>query len=214
MSKLEGYTIELVPRSAIQSFIEKYHYSHNTNGVQGLECFALFAPGKFGIPRMVGAMMYAIPSMPNTAKAYNPIHPKKCIELRRLVCLDEAPKNSESFFIGKTIKWLKQNTDYEVIISFADQHYGHSGVIYRASNFEFQGETSPGRILMVDGKEYHSRSLSQPIKPYSREIRRRWEAGDPNIFFKKRKTKNKYVYYLNKGIKKKIKRLKNDKVNK
>ena len=36
MSKLEGYTIELVPRSAIQSFIEKYHYSHNTNGVQGL----------------------------------------------------------------------------------------------------------------------------------------------------------------------------------
>ena len=214
MSKLEGYTIELVPRSAIQSFIEKYHYSQNTNGVQGLECFALFAPGNFNIPRMVGAMMYAIPSMPNTAKAYNPIHPDKCVELRRLVCLDEAPKNSESFFISQTIKWLKQNTDYEVIVSFADQHYGHSGVIYRASNFEFQGETSPGRVLMVDGKEYHSRSLSQPIKPYSREIRRRWEAKDPDIFFKKRKTKNKYVYYLNKGIKKKIKRLENDKINK
>ena len=80
MSKLEGYTVELVPRSAIQSFIEKYHYSHNTNGVQGLECFALFAPGNFGIPKMVGAMMYAIPSMPNTAKAYNPINPDKCVE--------------------------------------------------------------------------------------------------------------------------------------
>ena len=199
---------------AIQEFIEHYHYSHSCNGIQGLECFALFAPGNFGIPRMVGAMMYAIPSMPNTAKAYNPIHPDKCVELRRLVCLDEAPKNSESFFISQTIKWLKQNTDYEVIVSFADQHYGHSGVIYRASNFEFQGETSPGRVLMVDGKEYHSRSLSQPIKPYSREIRRRWEAKDPDIFFKKRKTKNKYVYYLNKGIKKKIKRLENDKINK
>jgi len=193
---------------AIQEFIEHYHYSHSCNGIQGLECFALFAPGKFSIPRMVGAMMYAIPSMPNTAKAYNPIHPDKCIELRRLVCLDESPKNSESFFIAKTIKWLRQNTDYEVIVSFADKQHGHTGVIYRASNFEFLGETGAGRILMVDGKEYHSRSLSQPIKPYSRIIRARWEAKDPDVFFVKRKSKVKYVYYLNKGIKKKIKRLK------
>ena len=211
MSKLEGYTIELVPRSAIQSFIEKYHYSHNTNGVQGLECFALFAPGNFNIPRMVGAMMYAIPSMPNTAKAYNPIHPDKCVELRRLVCLDEAPKNSESFFIAQTIKWLRQNTDYEVIISFADKEHGHTGVIYRASNFEFIGETGAGRVLVVDGKEYHSRSLSQPRKPYSRIIRARWEAKDPDVFFRSRKSKNKYVYYLNKGIRKKIKKFNREK---
>ena len=197
---------------AIQEFIAHYHYSHSCNGIQGLECFALFAPGNFNIPRMVGAMMYAIPSMPNTAKAYNPIHPDKCIELRRLVCLDESPKNSESFFIAKTIKWLRQNTDYEVIVSFADKHHGHTGIIYRASNFEFLSETSPGRVLVVDGKEYHSRSLSQPIKPYSRIIRARWEAKDPDVFFVKRKSKNKYVYYLNKGIKKKIKRHKNESV--
>ena len=195
----------------ILNIIEKYHYSHNTNGVQGLECFALFAPGNFNIPRMVGAMMYAIPSMPNTAKAYNPIHPKKCIELRRLVCLDEAPKNSESFFIAQTIKWLRQNTDYEVIISFADKEHGHTGVIYRASNFEFIGETGAGRVLVVDGKEYHSRSLSQPRKPYSRIIRARWEAKDPDVFFRKRKSKNRFIYYLNKGIKKKIKKFNREK---
>ena len=151
--------------------------------------------------------------MPNTARKYNPINPDKCVELRRLVCLDEAPKNSESFFVGQTIKWLKQNTDYEVIVSFADRHYGHEGVIYKASNFVAYGQTAPGRVLMVDGKEYHSRSLSQPEKPYSREIRRRWEAGDENIFFKKRKNKNIYVYYLNKGIKKKIMRIEDEKIN-
>jgi len=27
-------------------------------------------------------MMYAIPSMPNTAKKYNPINPDRCVELR------------------------------------------------------------------------------------------------------------------------------------
>ena len=207
MPDLKEYTVEVVPRMAIQEFIHKHHYSHNTNGIQGLECFALFAPGNFGIPKMVGAMMYAIPSMPNTAKAYNPINPDRCVELRRLVCIDDTPKNTESYFIGKTLRWLKQNTDIEVIVSFADQHYGHAGTIYKASNFEYLGETAPGQVLMVDGREMHSRSLNQKHRPYGRELKRRYDAGDENIFFKKRKPKYIYVYYLNKKIKRQIKSL-------
>ena len=202
------FTVEVVLRKFVDPFIRKYHYSKSTNGIQQKECFGLYTEGNFGLPVMIGAMMYAIPSMPNTAKRYNPINPDRCVELRRLCCIDDTPKNTESYFIGKTLRWLKRNTNYEVVISFADQHYEHDGTIYKASNFEYLGETAAGRVLMVDGKEYHSRSLSQPIKPYSREIRRRWENKDPNIFFKKRKPKYIYVYYLNKKIKRQLKRLK------
>ena len=202
------FTVEEVLRKFVDPFIRKYHYSKSTNGIQQKECFGLYTEGNFGLPVMIGAMMYAIPSMPNTAKRYNPINPDRCVELRRLCCIDDTPKNTESYFIGKTLRWLKRNTNYEVVISFADQHYEHDGTIYKASNFEYLGETAAGRVLMVDGKEYHSRSLSQPIKPYSREIRRRWENKDPNIFFKKRKPKHIYVYYLNKKIKRQLKRLK------
>ena len=202
------FTVEVVLRKFVDPFIRKYHYSKSTNGIQQKECFGLYTEGNFGLPVMIGAMMYAIPSMPNTAKRYNPINPDRCVELRRLCCIDDTPKNTESYFIGKTLRWLKRNTNYEVVISFADQHYEHDGTIYKASNFEYLGETAAGRVLMVDGKEYHSRSLSQPIKPYSREIRRRWENKDPNIFFKKRKPKHIYVYYLNKKIKRQLKRLK------
>ena len=202
------FTVEVVLRKFVDPFIRKYHYSKSTNGIQQKECFGLYTEGNFGLPVMIGAMMYAIPSMPNTAKRYNPINPDRCVELRRLCCIDDTPKNTESYFIGNTLRWLKRNTNYEVVISFADQHYEHDGTIYKASNFEYLGETAAGRVLMVDGKEYHSRSLSQPIKPYSREIRRRWENKDPNIFFKKRKPKYIYVYYLNKKIKRQLKRLK------
>ena len=156
---------------------------------------------------MIGAMLYAMPSMPATAAKYNPINPDKCFELRRLVCIDDTPTNTESYFIGQTFKWLKKNTDIEVIVSFADQHYGHSGVIYKATNFEYFGETAPARILMVDGKEYHSRSLNQDKRPYGRELKKRYDAGDPNIFFNNRKPKHIYVYYLNRKMKKEIKRL-------
>ena len=201
------FTVEEIPRKSTVKFIEKHHYSHNVNGVQSLYHFGLYREGNFGLPTMIGAMMYAYPSMPATAAKYNPINSDKCLELRRLVCIDDTPKNTESYFIGKTLRWLKQNTDVEVIVSFADQHYGHSGIIYKATNFEYYGETAKGSILMVDGKEKHSRSLNQLDRPYGRELNRRYKAGDKNIFWKRTKPKHIYVYYLTKKIKRQIKGL-------
>ena len=113
--KVTDFTVEPVPRSAIQKFIEKWHYSHSINGVQQTQCFALFDNMK-----MIGAMIYALPSMKATAAKYNPINPLRCWELRRLCCIDDTPTNTESFFIGKTLRWLKRNTDAEVIISYSD----------------------------------------------------------------------------------------------
>ena len=199
------FTVEYINRKALVSFIEKNHYSHNVNGIQSYHHFGLYTEGNFGLPKMIGAMMYAMPSMPHTAAKYNPINPTRCMELRRLCCIDDTPKNTESYFIGKTLRWLKQNTDIEVIVSFADQHYGHAGTIYKASNFDYLGETAAGQVLMVDGREMHSRSLNQKNRPYGRELKRRYDAGDENIFFKKRKPKHIYTYYLNKKIKRQIK---------
>jgi len=207
---VKDFTVEEIPRKSVVKFIEKHHYSHNVNGVQSLYHYGLFTEGNFGIPKMIGAMMYAYPSMPATAAKYNPINPEKCLELRRLVCIDDTPKNTESYFIGQTFKLLKRDTDMEVIVSFADQHHGHTGVIYKATNFDYLGETAKGRILMVDGKETHSRSLNQIKRPYGRELNRRYKAGDENIFWKKTNPKHIYVYYLNKRIKRQIKKL-NDK---
>ena len=112
--KVSDFTIEPVPRSAIQSFVHKWHYSHDTNGVQQTQCFALFDGLK-----MIGAMIYALPSMKSTAAKYNPYNPDRCWELRRLCCIDDTPTNTESYFIGQTLRWIIQNTDIEVIVSYA-----------------------------------------------------------------------------------------------
>jgi hypothetical protein len=205
MMKVRNFTVEAVPRSTIQSFVHKNHYSGSTNGVQHTQCFALFKEGKFGFDKhIIGAAIYAIPSMPATAAKYNPDNPLRCWELRRLCCIDDTPKNTESYFISQCHKWIKQNTNIEVIVSFADLQHGHNGIIYQASNFHYLGQTGKAQVLMVDGKEYHSRSMNQAHKPYSREIKRRYKSGDENIYFKERKPKNIYVYYLNKKIKKKF----------
>ena len=44
-------------------------------------------------------------------------------------------------------------------------------------------------------------------KPYGRELKRRYDEGDENIFFVSRKPKHIYVYYLDKRIKRQIKKL-------
>ena len=210
--KVSDFTIEPVDRKVIQSFVHKWHYSHDTNGVQQTQCFALFDDN-----RMIGAMIYALPSMKSTAAKYNPDNPDRCWELRRLCCIDDTPTNTESFFIGKTLRWLKQNTDAEVIISYSDLHQGHEGTIYKASNFINIGQSPASRVLMVDGKEFHGRSMNNKHRPYGRALKRRWEAKkagakDDGIFYVDRKPKNIYVYYLNKKVKKKYLLMSNQKV--
>ena len=176
MTKVSEFTIEPVHKKAVTPFIEKWHYSHYAGGIQHRQCFALYSPdGPFGLPRMIGAAIYGQPAMPDTAKKYHPDDPIKCWELRRLCCIDDTPTNTESYFIGKTLRWLKQNTEIEVIISYADLEQGHEGVIYKASNFHHLGNNGGGRVLMVDGKKFHARSMNQKQKPYGRELKRRWE---------------------------------------
>ncbi|MBC8427856.1 MAG: hypothetical protein H8D94_00130 [Candidatus Pelagibacter sp.] len=204
--KVRDFTVEPVDRKVIQSFIHRWHYSHDTNGIQQRQCFALYDDNK-----IIGAIIYAIPSMPNTAKKYNPDNPDRCWELRRLCCIDDTPTNTESYFIGQTLRWLRQNTDTEVIVSYADLEQGHEGVIYKASNFYYLGQSGGGQVLMVDGKKYHARSLNQKEKPYGRALKRRWDNKDGHNFweseqdmhFVKTKPKNIYVYYLSKKAKKK-----------
>ena len=148
--------------------------------------------------------MYAWRSMPDTGKKYNPINPRKCLELRRFVCIDDTPKNAESYFISQCHKWTRQNTNIEVIVSFADLEEGHEGIIYKASNFHFYGQTGGGTKLMVDGVLRHNRSLNQSKRTFGRTLKRRYQAGDPDVYQVKVKPKNIYVYYLNKKIKKKL----------
>ena len=210
--KVSDFTVEPVPRSAIQSFVERWHYSHSTNGVQQTQCFALFDDMK-----MIGAMIYALPSMKSTAAKYNPDNPDRCWELRRLCCIDDTPTNTESFFIGKTLRWLKRNTDAEVIISYSDLHHGHEGIVYKASNFINLGQSPASKVLMVDGREFHGRSMNNKHRPYGRALKRRWEAKkagakDDGIYYVDRKPKNIYVYYLNKKVKKKYLYMSNPKV--
>jgi hypothetical protein len=198
MSEVKTYWVEhsdYTPQ--IMQFLKKWHYSDYTY-LQHKHTFRLFREGLFGIPEMIGVCIYTRPAGPSAGQTYWPQAPDKVLELRRLCLVDDTPKNAESFFVGWTIRWLKKNTDWEYIISYADEEHGHSGVIYRASNFTYLGKTSTGKSLEVDGKKFHIRTLSMLDRPYGVEINRRYKEKDPNVKIIETLPKNIYVYQLKK----------------
>ena len=208
--KVSDFTIEPVPKKAVDAFIKKWHYSQSTRGLHISHCFGLYSDdGPFGLPRMIGAMIYGIPAMYGVAERYYKDDPSVVIELNRLCCIDDTPKNTESYFIGKTLNWLKHNTKYRLVLSYADLAQGHEGIIYKASNFTDLGMTTPDRVLIVDGKKYHSRMLTKK-SPKFEAIRQRIKRKDENITIEKLPTKHIYAYGLNKKIKKHLNRFKNE----
>lgn len=191
--------VEPCERAEIRDFIEKNHYSGSINGVMATHCFKLVKDGE-----IVGAMLYGSLGMANAWKKYAD-SPQEVIELRRLCLIDETPSNSESFFIGQTLKWLKQNTTIKTVVSYADPNYGHAGTIYKATNFEHIGMTSRGKVIWHDGKKYHDKAIRTKykgeLKPFAARLKAALEAGE--AYYDTQEPKHIYVKQLRKSMKNK-----------
>jgi hypothetical protein len=77
----------------VKDFVETWHYSSNVNGLRISNVFGLFYEDN-----LIGAMIYGPLGMANTWKKYADSE-SEIIELRRLCCIDNTPRNTESYFI-------------------------------------------------------------------------------------------------------------------
>jgi hypothetical protein len=187
------FQVILCDRASIREFVELHHYSKSINGVMSQYCFQLLDQEK-----LIGAMIYGRLGMANAWKKYSN-DPDSVIELRRLCLIDETPKNSESYFIGQSLRWLKNHTNIKKIVSYADLNQGHEGIIYKATNFELLGQTSPGKIIIWNGKKYHDKAIRSTykgeLKPYAKRLKEALESG--SAYYVEQMPKNIYVKTIN-----------------
>lgn len=195
---ISDFIVQLVDRPTIKDFIEKYHYSHNINGVISDYCFALYHN-----KALIGAMIYGRLAMRNQYKKYCSSE-KEIMELRRLVCVDDTPRNTESFFIGYTLRWLKKNTNLKYVISYADSTYGHIGTIYKASNFKLVGKTAPIKVIkrLSDSKLFHDKTIRTKykgnLKPFALKLK--IDLLEGRAIYITTKEKYIYIYQLSREI--------------
>ncbi len=72
----------------------------------------------------------------------------KCrvLELSRLFLEDDVPKNGESNFIAYGMRYVRKNLpEIHGIVTYADPSVGHTGAIYKATNFTPDGRTDDER---------------------------------------------------------------------
>lgn len=173
-----------------KEFIQAWHYSKSARSLKQTDVFKLVNKTN---NHLVGVAIYGQPMSRH--------HSKSTVELRRLCLINDTPRNTESWFISRTIKWLATNTDYEKVISFADPNHGHIGTIYKASNFKYDGLEGNGnpRIVQYGEKQYHMRQFYQKKKGvYSADAVELQDAvakGYAKIL--KQERKHKYIYELN-----------------
>ena len=191
---LSGWTVKRVERADVKIFIEKWHYSGSINGCISDYCYALF--DTHGC--MKGALFYGRMAMANQWKRFSE-RPDNVIELRRLACVDETPRNAESFLIGRSLKLLAKDWLCDgIVVSYADMEYGHEGVVYKASNFSMIGKIKGARVIIYNGKRYHDKTIRTKykgkIKPFALRIKNALDSGEAH--YKKTAGKLTYVYRL------------------
>ena len=190
----KNYTFQRCKIHNIKDFVEENHYSKNVNGLICDFCFCLTYKDK-----LIAAMIYGRMAMASVWKKYEE-NESDVIELRRLCCIDDTLKNTESYFIAQSIKYLTKRTTIKTIVSYADLSFGHVGTIYKASNFKLVGKTAEGRVIIYRGKRYHDKAIrtkyNGKIKPFSKEIIRALETKE--AYYIKTKPKNIYLYKLRK----------------
>jgi len=181
MNKMD-YTITPCSFKDIRHIFESFHYKGGHMGGGISYCLAMVTTHG----AIVGGVVIG---KPRHEKTYNKGGSCEVVELRRMALLDSCPPNSESFFLGKVHKWLRDNTTVERVISYSDKSVGHRGTIYRASNYKLVGETAPSKHVWWNGKRYHPRSLTID-RPYSYKMRgdlkigRAYvETGEPKLIF-------------------------------
>jgi hypothetical protein len=86
-------------------------------------------------------------------------HADKVITLTRGCCVHWAHPHSGSFLVSAACRGMTKK-GYHVVIAYADPEAGEKGVIFRACNFLYCGQTNPTeKFRRPDGKVYDARNV-------------------------------------------------------
>ncbi len=108
--------------------------------------------GAYWENKLEGAISYGSPNATELEGYFGRHNQHGWWEIKRLAMSPVCPKNSESRFIGYTLKMLKKLFFVKGVVTYADDGVGHVGTIYKASGFKALGLTKPKKDFYVNNK--------------------------------------------------------------
>ena len=164
----ENFTIKKITKTEASEIILKYHYLKDIS-----KSFKSgYNYGLFKQNNLIGVIIYNGFPVPELVKGMFGLErnqQKGMFELSRLCLHPKIQKeehNLASWFVARSIKLLRTETEVRVILSYADNDF-HSGIVYRACNFDYYGLTEKRKdfwIKQSDGTYLkHSRGKTKHL---------------------------------------------------
>lgn len=194
--------VEELPPQIARRYIASFHYSHT------FPDSTLYSYGGFLGNTLCGVVCYGMGANKGQYTSLIPdIKNGEYVELTRLWCVNECPRNTESKLISESLKRLPK--EIKLVVSFADDSIGHLGTIYQATNFYYCGMYRGGGTTLVseDGLKKHGRLLGiyRQRHPEYRNIPNAELMGLLGYTAEKAGAKHRYVYI--RGTKKERKQM-------
>lgn len=137
------YTVLPVDQKTVRELVAAYHYSQKCSGV------STYRHGLFrkDTSTCIGITQW-IPPMLGLGEKYAS-DPKRVLTLSRLVVAPELPKNAAGFLLSHSIRLIRKDGRFCVLLTYADTWRGHLGTVYQATNWKSAGMTDP-RPVWID----------------------------------------------------------------
>lgn len=144
--KSEWEVREITSFAAARKFIIEHHYARGASNT-AVHLHALFKRGETAIY----GIAWWLPPTKAAAISTFPENWQGVLSLSRLAVSPACPKNAATFLLANSMK-LIDRSKWPCFVTYADEWQGHTGTIYRASNWDYAGRTKPQRIYVKDGR--------------------------------------------------------------
>lgn len=128
--------------------VEAFHYAKGASNSRTY-LHGLFPKGAFWDEQCVGIAWW-IPPTRDAAEATYPDNWEGVLALSRLVIAPGVPKNACTFLLSRSVKMICPKR-WPCLVTYADQWRGHKGGIYKASNWQYLGLTTPEATYTIAG---------------------------------------------------------------
>ena len=140
----EEWEVVPIPMMEGKRLVEEVHYSHShantATYLHGLKPRAVLAN--------TAGVAWWIPPTRTAGEALARENWQGVLSLSRLVCDPSCPPNAASFLLAGSMRLINRNR-WPVLVTYADTNQGHTGAIYKATNWECDGPVPAGDVWVT-----------------------------------------------------------------
>ena len=149
VARVADYEVRQIPHADGVAFIVEHHYSRSAANT------STYAHGLFRDGELVGAVLWIPPTKTCACSVVRGtgIDWRGVLACSRLAVHPDEPLNAASLLLGRSMRAIDRDK-WAALVTYADTRLGHTGSIYRATNWICFGETKAGDVwLGPDGEQ-------------------------------------------------------------